>query len=125
MTLNKVFRRSAVVAIVALSLTFATRLLTQSTLKPPTSGTWAVSGPMSQARSGSSATLLIDGRVLISGGSDGTGPTSTAEVFSLGGFFSQLLLLMAALARIMFRSLPIDGRVLVAGGDRGRHHERG
>src|SRR5258707_4911468 len=89
---SKFVRRSAVVlvAFVAFSLMFATRLLTQSTLKPPTSGTWAVSGPMTQARAGASAALLVDGRLLVTGGSDGSGPIFPAELFLLSGLFSPM-----------------------------------
>jgi hypothetical protein len=94
---------------------FATRLLTQSTLKPPTSGAWAVSGLMTQARAGASAALLVDGRLLVTGGSDGSGPISAAELFSLAGFFSGAPPMTMARQGHVSVTL-IDGRVLVAGG---------
>src|SRR5258706_11829405 len=116
---SKFVRRSAVVlvAFVAFSLMFATRLLTQSTLKPPTSGAWAVSGLMTQARAGASAALLVDGRLLVTGGSKGGGPISAADLFSPEGFFSRVPpMIMARRGRVSV--IFIRGRVPCGGGRR-------
>jgi hypothetical protein len=82
---------------------------------------WTAAGTMARARSGHSATLLDDGRVLVAGGTSvafagGTSPTSTAEIYdSATGKWTA--------ARSMNHprfehsaTLLADGRVLVAGG---------
>ena len=53
-----------------------------SELYDPLTATWADSGDMTLARSGHTATLLPDGRVLVAGGDDGPGETATAEIWS-------------------------------------------
>src|SRR5947209_11787516 len=52
------------------------------------SATWAPAAPMSSSRTGGSAVLLQDGRVLIAGGDTGSGPTATAEFFNTDGSVS-------------------------------------
>jgi hypothetical protein len=44
-------------------------------------GTWTVTGQMHSPRSGHTATLLADGRVLVVGGTNGTTPLATAELY--------------------------------------------
>ncbi len=78
-----------------------------------------VSGPtMTTARASGTATLLADGRVLLTGGYPGEGepPTAEAEVFDpAGGAFRPVGTLQQARADHTATLLP-DGRVLIAGG---------
>ena len=77
------------------------------------SGTWSATASMASARSGASAVLLQDGRVLITGGTDESGPLSSAELYS--GSFSPAGSML--LARSNHASVTLnDGRVLVLGG---------
>ncbi|MCI0539855.1 MAG: hypothetical protein L0Z50_31995 [Verrucomicrobiales bacterium] len=48
----------------------------------PATGTWSFTGSMAAARSAHTTTLLNDGRLLVTGGGHGTGPLSTAEVYT-------------------------------------------
>ena len=82
---------------------------------PP--NTWSPTGDMSQARAGASGALMYDGKVLVTGGRDGSGAVSRiAERYSPD---SRLFLptppMTFARANHTSTLLP-DGCVLVAGG---------
>src|SRR5207245_6629931 len=49
-------------------------------LYDPASGTWTITGSLNAARSGQTATLLANGKVLIAGGSLATSALNTAEL---------------------------------------------
>src|SRR5215470_4594858 len=71
------------------------------------SGTWSATGSMASVRSGASALLIQDGRVLITGGTDASGPLDSAEVYS--GSFSPAASML--LARSYHASITLqDGR---------------
>jgi WD40 repeat protein len=81
-------------------------------LYDPVSGTFTSTGSMSEGRSGHTATLLVNGSVLV------TGTDKTAEVYSPGtGIFSVVGGLSTGFGATA--TLRNDGTVLVAGG-RGR-----
>src|SRR5689334_19179325 len=89
-------------------------LLSASSLLVP-SGKWIAVGPMNSARTGASTILLQDGRILITGGNDANGPSSTAEFFGANGTFS--LATPMNVPRSGHVSVVLqDGRVLVTGG---------
>ena len=85
-------------------------------LYDPVSGKFTSTGSMSEGRSAHTATLLVDGTVLV------TGTDSTAELYSLGtGTFSvvgQLPLAYVSTATLFRTTATMrnDGTVLVAGG---------
>src|SRR5207302_838454 len=85
---------------------------------------WAPTGEMAAARAGAAATLLTDGRVLVTGGVNGSGVLATAERYSPdGGTFLATPPMQFARAQHT-STLLRDGRVLIAGGvggDDGAH----
>ena len=80
-----------------------------------TSGTWQNWGNMNVARQGAATVRLLDGRVLILGGSDSNGPLASVEVFGNDGLFSAAQTMHSARWGHA-ASVLNDGRVLVTGG---------
>ncbi len=78
-------------------------------------GTWKTWDTMSSARSGASAVLLSDGRVLIAGGSDSNGPVNSVDLFGADGRFSSAQPMNSPRSSYAATILQ-DGRVLVTGG---------
>src|SRR2546428_2901908 len=79
------------------------------------SGTWAPTANLTDARANSSATLLSDGRILITGGDGASGPLATAEFFNRDGSVSAAAPINVARSKHISIVLK-DGRVLIAGG---------
>ncbi len=74
-------------------------------------------GPMAQARTGHTATLLADGKVLVVGGNSGTASLASAELYDPAtGTFSATTGAMATARQGHSAVLLPDGNVLVAGG---------
>ena len=95
--------------------------LASAELYDPASGTFSLTGSMTTPRSGHTATLLDDGRVLIAGGFDGVGntPLASAELYDPAtGTFSPTGS-MTTPRSSHTATLLDDGRVLTAGGDAG------
>jgi large repetitive protein len=84
-------------------------------LYDPSKGTWEHGQPMPTGRSGHSATLLADGRILVAGGTPGSGTVNTAWLRETTGSWSNTGSLNQARA---YHSATVleDGRVLIAGG---------
>jgi len=80
------------------------------------SDTWAPTGSMSVSRYYHTATLLPDGRVLVSGGSNDSGALGSAEIYdpALGTWSPTPSMSTARLGHTA--TLLQDGRVLVTGG---------
>ena len=83
------------------------------------SGTFVATGSMHGPRDGFTATLLNDGRVLVTGGFDGQ-VTASAELYdpSAGKFISAGT--MSTPRARHTATLLADGRILIAGGSSGR-----
>jgi N-acetylneuraminic acid mutarotase len=58
--------------------------LATAQLYDPTSGSWSATANLVEARAGATATILSDGRVLVTGGFDINGPLTTAELYDPG-----------------------------------------
>jgi len=88
-------------------------------LYDPKSGKFSVAGPTSVVRTEGTATLLLNGKVLVAGGDDPSGlPIASAELYDPST--NSFGLLQMTVARAMFTATRLpDGRVLLAGGDSG------
>jgi N-acetylneuraminic acid mutarotase len=81
-----------------------------------TSGVWTTTGAMHEARASQTATLLRDGRVLVTGGFNSTGILDSAEIYDpRSGSWAATGRLHVARAYHTATLLP-DGTVLVVGG---------
>src|SRR5713226_7058141 len=94
---------------------FSITLLLRASLPTVATGTWVAAGNLSAARSGACTVALSDGRLLISGGADVNGPTTTADLFSTTGSWSAAASMNSPRSHQSCAVLQ-DGRVLVAGG---------
>src|SRR5947208_63755 len=90
-------------------------VLLQGNLLRAASATWAPTGSLAEARNGSAAVLLSDGRILFTGGTGANGPLATTELFNTDGSFAPASPMQDARANHTAVVLK-DGRVLVAGG---------
>ncbi len=83
----------------------------------PATGTFTGTGPLATARANATATVLLDGRVLVAGGDDGAGGSlASAELYDVAaGAFSPAGSLGAARTRQTATRLA-GGHVLVLGG---------
>src|SRR2546425_571535 len=84
----------------------------------PEPGTWRTVATLNQARAGHTATLLINGTVLIAGGKDAAGqPLASAELYDPAtGHYTQLPASLPAPVWGHTATLLSDGRLLVVGG---------
>ena len=85
----------------------------------PGANSWILIGVMTEARLGATATLALDGRVVIAGGQNGSVASSTIEIFDpvMGTFnFAGTL---SSPRQNHAAAVLADGRVLIVGGSNG------
>ena len=113
-TVSKNFVRFGfvVVALLAAFLTLHASLPTTQT------GQWTQASSLTQSHDGAASVVLQNGAVLIIGGTNSTGVTSSVERFGADGSVSSTVP-MIEVRQHHTATLLLDGRVLVIGGDTG------
>src|SRR6266542_868470 len=89
--------------------------LLKATLPQTAIGMWTSGASLSQPRSNASAVMFSDGRILITGGDDTSGPLQSAEIFATDGTMTSAAVMNVARSQHFSVTLS-DGRVLVGGG---------
>jgi hypothetical protein len=102
--------------VVGVSLLFICGLLISAVVPSVPSGTWQATGDMAAPRTGATATLFPDGRLMIVGGTDASGePLASAEFYNADGSVSAAPSM--SVARASHAAIFLyDGRLLVTGG---------
>jgi hypothetical protein len=82
----------------------------------PASGTWTPTGSLNTARYYHTATLLPNGKVLVSGGWDGFNPFTSAELYDPASGMWSITGSLNTARELHTATLLPNGKVLVAGG---------
>ena len=112
-------KRNFAFAVSLLVLLFVSSTVFIKGITPPSpTGTWAAAGNglnLSSPKSGAAAVQFQDGRILITGGDNGSGALATADIYDTQGNFSAAASMNVARSQHTATLLQ-DGTVLVAGG---------
>src|ERR1700761_1624352 len=85
-------KRVSTVAVCLFSLlVLSGAILIKGTTRPSPTGTWAPAGngsALASPRAGAGAVQLQDGRILITGGDNGSGPVASADIYDPSGNFA-------------------------------------
>lgn len=112
-------KRVSILAVCLLTLLVVSGTIFIKGITPPSpTGTWAAAGNglgLSSPRAGAAAVQLQDGRILITGGDDGSGAVATVDIYDTLGNFSAAASMNVARSNHTATLLQ-DGTVLVAGG---------
>jgi N-acetylneuraminic acid mutarotase len=96
---------------------FAVFALSLIVVSSAAAASWTEVAYLDTARSDHTATLLPDGRVLVTGGQGGEGPLNTAEIFNPATGTWHMTSNMITGRQGQTATLLLDGRVLVVGGE--------
>ncbi|HEX5234993.1 MAG TPA: Ig-like domain repeat protein [Silvibacterium sp.] len=111
-------RTLTVTGALAVLLLISGTVLTKSLVPQFPTGIWAPAGNglnLSSPRVGAAAVQLGDGRILVSGGDDGSGAVASADIFDASGNYSAAAPMNVARSQHT-ATLLADGTVLAAGG---------
>ncbi|HEV2323095.1 MAG TPA: YDG domain-containing protein, partial [Terracidiphilus sp.] len=90
-------------------------VLLSATFPPVATNTWSAAQPLSAARSGAATVMLQDGRLLITGGNNGTSSVASVDIVDTAGNITAAAPMNMARSQHTATVLQ-DGRVLVVGG---------
>jgi N-acetylneuraminic acid mutarotase len=91
-------------------------VLASAEIYDPTAGNWSAAASMNSARMNHSATLLPSGKVLVTGGTDGTSTLATAEVYDPTSDIWTPVASLSTPRQFHVAQILSSGTVLVVGG---------
>ena len=90
--------------------------LASAEMYDPVAGTWSVVAPMNTPRMNHTATLLPNGKVLVTGGTNGTGTLASAEIYDPTAGTWTMVAPMSTARQLQKAQLLQNGKIIVVGG---------